>query len=115
MKKFNGSTAGVKSQELERAEDKIKELEIKQKELKTTSDSLQKKFDKIKKSKSDEVNDKHSGDRMPTIMLHSINLPSETLEKTKAQISHLWSDYEISKKQAELLSDIEQIKSLIIC
>jgi len=115
LKKFDESVVTqeqLKNPEISKLEAKINELKDKKKTKQKENDFLERKFKEIRDELSKEFNTKITESRFPIAK----EVPNVVIKKDEAiirgQLDKVYSDYEMSKKQKELKSDIEKIRKI---
>jgi len=114
LKKFSNIGGEIKNKEIDNISKQIDILDEKKAVLENKNKKLDGKHAEITKTKSksfgESLTDKSK--RLPVQDLSSVSLPSETIENLETKLSELTADYELSKKQAELNFDLEEMRQL---
>ncbi len=114
MKKFSNTSGEIKNKEIDRINYEIAILDKEKIKLENKNKSLDEKHKEITKIRS-----RHFGnsltDRNKSIQvqnLHSVSLPSKTIDELEKELNRLIADYELSKKQDDLKTDLEYLKQI---
>lgn len=114
LKKFSNIGGEIKNKEIDSINEQIGKLVEEKTKLEIENEKLDEKHAEITKARSTSfgktLTDKNK--RLQTQDLHSVQLPSETIENLDTKLSTLSADYELSKKQTELNSDLEELRKL---
>lgn len=114
LKKFSNIGGEIKNKEIDNINEQIVKLSEEKTKLEIENGKLDEKHTEITKTRSTSfgkmLTDKNK--RLQTQDLHSVQLPSETIENLETKLSALSADYELSKKQTELNSDLEELRQL---
>lgn len=114
LKKFSNISGEIKNKEIDNINIKIDELNEEKKELDTENKKFEEEYAEITKRKSTifgkMLTDKNK--RLQTQDLNGVQLPKETYTNLETKLEALHVDYELSKKQNELDSDIEELRKL---
>jgi hypothetical protein len=115
LKKFDASVVTqeqLKNPEIRKLEEETSELKDKNETKEKEKDYLKRKFKEIRDELSKEFNKRITESRFPITK----EIPDVANKKDEAiiceKLDKLYSDYEMSKKQKELKSDIEKIRKL---
>lgn len=114
LKKFSNIGAEIKNKEIDNINEQISKLNEEKTKLEIENGKLDEKHAEITKTRSTSfgktLTDKNK--RLQIQDLQNIQLPSETIENLETRLNTLSADYELSKKQTELNSDLEELRQL---
>ena len=101
LKKFSNIGGEIKNKEIDNINEQIGKLSEEKTKLEIENEKLDEKHTEITKTRSTSfgktLTDKNK--RLQTQDLHSVQLPSETIENLETKLSALSADYELSKKK----------------
>jgi len=114
LKKFSNIDAEIKNKEIDTINEQIEALEEEKKKLGQENRKISEKHEEITKEKSKEfgkiLTDKNK--RLTIQDLSNVQLSNNTIEELEARLALLSADYELSKKQADLTIDLEELRQL---
>ena len=114
MKKFANIGGEIKNKEIDNINEHVDRLNEEKTKLENENKNLDEKHAEITKKKSTifgkSLTDKNK--RLQVQDLSSVLLPSENIENLEAKLGELTADYDLSKKQMELNTDLEEIRQL---
>lgn len=114
LKKFSNVGGEIKNKEIDNINQQIEVLHEEKKKLESENKQLSEKHEEITKIKSksfgNTLTDKNK--RLLTQDLSNVQLPQSTIEDLEVKLSSLAADYELSKKQVELNTDLEELQQL---
>lgn len=114
LKKFSNTRGEIKNKEIDNINQQIETLEEEKKRLGLENRKFDGKHEEITKEKSKSfgkiLTDKNR--RLQIQDLSSVQLPESTVEELEEKLSSLSADYELSKKQADLNVDLDELREL---
>lgn len=115
LKKFSNIGGEIKNKEIDTINQQIETIEEEKKKLESENKKFDDKHEEITKEKSKgfgkTLTDKNK--RLQAQDLSNVQLPNSTIEELEAKLSSLSADYELSKKQDDLNTDLEELRQLI--
>ena len=115
LKKFSNIGGEIKNKEIDTINQQIETLDEERKKLESENKKLDDKHEEITKEKSKgfgkTLTDKNK--RLQAQDLSNVQLSNSTIEELEAKLSSLSADYELSKKQDDLNTDLEELRQLI--
>lgn len=115
LKKFSNIGGEIKNKEIDTINQQIETIEEEKKKLESENKKFDEKHEEITKEKSKgfgkTLTDKNK--RLQAQDLSNVQLSNSTIEELEAKLSSLSADYELSKKQDDLNTDLEELRQLI--
>lgn len=115
LKKFSNIGGEIKNKEIDTINQQIETIEEEKKKLESENKKFDDKHEEITKEKSKgfgkTLTDKNK--RLQAQDLSNVQLSNSTIEELEAKLSSLSADYELSKKQDDLNTDLEELRQLI--
>lgn len=115
LKKFSNIGGEIKNKEIDTINQQIETIEEEKKKLESENKKFDDKHEEITKEKSKgfgkTLTDKNK--RLQAQDLSNVKLSNSTIEELEAKLSSLSADYELSKKQDDLNTDLEELRQLI--
>ncbi|MDD4530353.1 MAG: AAA family ATPase [Candidatus Gracilibacteria bacterium] len=114
IKKFSNVGGEIKNKHIDNINKQLIDLDKEKDELEDENKKLDEKNDDITKNRSASFG-KILTDKNKKIQSQDLNralLPSESIEILETRISSLSTDYDLSKKQVELNTDLEEIRKI---
>lgn len=115
LKKFINIGGEIKNKEIDKITEQIEKLEEEKKKLEIENAQFDKNHKEITLAKSKSfgktLTDKNK--RLSTQDLINVKLPNEIIENLEKKLTSLSVDYELSKKQAEFIADLEILRQHI--
>jgi len=115
LKKFSNISGEIKNKEIDTINEQIEFLEEERKKIKLENKKFDDKHDEITKEKSKwfgkTLTDKNK--RLQIQDLYSVQLSNSTIEELETKLYSLVADYELSKKQDDLDTDLEELRQLV--
>jgi len=114
IKKFKNVSGEIKNKEIDRINEEIEKITKEKKDLKDENKKLDNKHKEITKIRSKNfanlLTDKNKSIQAQN--LHLASLPTKTIDELEKELANLVADYELSKKQDDLKSDLEGLKQI---
>lgn len=115
LKKFSNIGGEIKNKEIDTINQQIETIEEEKKKLELENKKFDEKHEEITKEKSKgfgkTLTDKNK--RLQAQDLSNVQLSNSTIEELEAKLSSLSAEYELSKKQDDLNTDLEELRQLI--
>lgn len=114
LKKFSNISGEIKNKEIDNINEQIEQLNEERTKLDDENKKLDEKHSEITKTKSSSFG-KSLTDRNKKIQVQDLqgsSLPNETIEVLETKLSTLSADYDLSKKQIELNTDLQEIRQI---
>lgn len=115
LKKFSNIGGEIKNKEIDTINQQIETIEEEKKKLESENKKFDDKHEEITKEKSKgfgkTLTDKNK--RLQTQDLPNVQLSNSTIEELEAKLYSLSADYELSKKQDDLNTDLGELRQLI--
>lgn len=114
LKKFSNIGGEIKNKEIDNINQQIEVLDEEKKKLENENTKLGEKHEEITKTRSRSfgktLTDKNK--RLLTQDLNNVQLPTDTIENLEVKLTTISADYELSKKQTELSTDLDELRQL---
>lgn len=114
LKRFSNIGGEIKNKEIDTINQQIETLDEERKKLDSENKKFDEKHEEITKEKSKgfgkTLTDKNK--RLQTQDLSNVQLSNSTIEELETKLSSLSADYELSKKQDDLNTDLEELRQL---
>ena len=114
IKKFSNIGGEIKNEKITDINDQIIQLEKEKKELEAENTKLDEEHKKITKNRSksfgETLTDKNK--KLQTKDLNKAQLPNDTIENLETELAALSTNYELSKKQEDINSDLTELREL---
>jgi hypothetical protein len=114
LKKFSNIGGEIKNKEIDTINQQIEIFDEEKKKLENENTKFDEKHEVITKARSRSfgktLTDKNK--RLLVQDLNNIQLPNYTIENMETELTTLSADYELSKKQTELNTDLEELRQL---
>jgi wobble nucleotide-excising tRNase len=112
LKKFLNTSGEIKNKEIDNINEQITKLSEEKIRLENENQKLDEKFEEIRKKRSQNFNKTLSNSRLTAPKILEVVLSKETIEILEAKLEKLIIDYDLSKKQVEIVLDLEKLRGV---